>query len=73
MGSLLEATNVSDPDEIYNLAASSYVGTSFEEAVGNSEITGLAVTKFLEALRNHYPNIRFYQASSSEMYGDNKF
>ena len=73
MGSLLEATKVSDPDEIYNLAASSYVGTSFEEAVGNSEITGLAVTKFLEALRNHNPNIKFYQASSSEMYGDNKF
>ena len=73
MGSLLEAVKVSDPDEIYNLAASSYVGTSFEEAVGNAEITGLAVTKFLEAIRNQNPNAKFYQASSSEMYGDNQF
>ena len=73
MGSLLEAVKVSDPDEIYNLAASSFVGTSFEEAVGNAEITGLAVTKFLEAIRNQNPNAKFYQASSSEMYGDNQF
>ena len=73
MGSLLEAVKVSDPDEIYNLAASSYVGTSFEEAVGNAEITGLAVTKFLEAIRYQNPNAKFYQASSSEMYGDNQF
>ena len=73
MGSLLEAVKVSDPDEIYNLGASSYVGTSFEEAVGNAEITGLAVTKFLEAIRYQNPNAKFYQASSSEMYGDNQF
>ena len=73
MGSVLEAINVSDPDEIYNLAAYSYVGSSFEQAVGNSEMTGRAVTKFLEALRYQNPNIKFYQASSSEMYGDNKF
>ena len=73
MGSLLEAVKVSDPDEIYNLGASSYVVTSFEEAVGNAEITGLAVTKFLEAIRYQNPNAKFYQASSSEMYGDNQF
>ena len=73
MGSLLESLKVSDPDEVYNLAASSYVGTSFEEAVGNAEITGLAVTKVLEALLHQNPNIKFYQASTSEMYGNNKF
>ena len=73
MGSLLEALKVSDPDEVYNLAAASYVATSFEEAVGNAEITGLAVTKFLEAIRHQNSDVKFYQASSSEMYGNNNF
>jgi len=71
MGSMLEAINVSDPDEIYNLAASSFVGTSFEQSVGNAEITGLAVTKLLETIRFYNQDIKFYQASSSEMYGNN--
>ena len=73
MGSLLEALKISDPDEVYNLAAGSFVATSFEEAVGNSEITGQAVTKFLEAIRHQNSSIKFYQASSSEMYGNNNF
>ena len=73
MGSLLEALKVSEPDEVYNLAAASYVATSFEEAIGNSEITGLAVTRFLEAIRHQNSDIKFYQASSSEMYGNNNF
>ena len=73
MGSMLEAIRVSDPDEFYNLAASSYVGSSFEEAAIQAEITGIAVTKVLEAIRHFNPNIKFYQASSSEMYGENKF
>ena len=73
MGSLLEALKVSEPDEVYNLAAASYVATSFEEAIGNSEITGLAVTRFLEAIRHQNSDIKFYQASSSEMYGNNDF
>ena len=72
MGSLLEALKVSDPDEVYNLGASSYVGTSFEEAVANAEITGLAVTKFLEAILHQNSDIKFYQASSSEMFGNSK-
>ncbi len=72
MSSLLEAIKVSDPDEIYNLAAASYVSTAFEQPVGNAEITGLAVTKMLEAIRFFNQEIRFYQASSSEMYGNNK-
>ena len=73
MGSLLEALKVSEADEVYNLAAASYVATSFEEAIGNAEITGLAVTKFLEAIRHQNLDIKFYQASSSEMYGNNDF
>jgi|TARA_B100001750_G_scaffold246303_1_gene268181 GDPmannose 4,6-dehydratase len=72
MGSLLEALKVSDPDEVYNLAASSYVGTSFEEAIENTEITGVAVTKFLEAVLHQNSDIKFYQASSSEMFGNSK-
>lgn len=71
MGSLIEAIKVSDPDEIYNLGAASYVSTAFEQPVGNAEITGLAVTKLLEAVRFFNQGIRFYQASSSEMYGNN--
>jgi len=73
MGSMIEAIKISDADEVYNLAASSFVGTSFEQAVGNSEITGLAVTKLLETIRFLNQDIKFYQASSSEMYGNNKF
>lgn len=70
MGSLLGALNVSDPDEVYNLAAQSFVSTAFEQPIGNAEITGLAVTKILESIRHVNPKIKFYQASSSEMYGN---
>ena len=72
MGSMIEAIQVSDPDEIYNLAASSFVSTAFEQPVGNAEITGIAVTQLLESIRFVNKNIKFYQASSSEMYGNNK-
>jgi len=70
MGSLIEAVKISDPDEVYNMAAVSYVSTAFEQPVGNAEITGTAVTKLLEAIRFFNPKIKFYQASSSEMYGN---
>jgi len=73
MGSLLAALKISDPDEVYNLGASSYVATSFEQAVENTEVTGLAVTKFLEAILHQNSDIKFYQASSSEMFGNGKF
>ena len=73
MGSLLDAVSVSDPDEVYNLGASSFVSSSFEQSVSNAEITGLAVTKFLESIRNYNSKIKFYQASSSEMYGNNGY
>ena len=72
MGSMIEAIKVSDPDEVYNMAASSFVSTAFEQPVGNAEITGLAVTKMLETIRFLNKDIKFYQASSSEMYGNSK-
>jgi GDPmannose 4,6-dehydratase len=72
MGSMMEAIKVSDPDEVYNLAASSFVSTAFEQPVGNAETTGLTVTKLLETIRFLNSDIKFYQASSSEMYGNSK-
>ncbi len=67
--SLVEAIKISQPDEIYHLAAQSFVGASFEQPVGAGEITGLGVTRILEAVREINPEIRFYQASTSELYG----
>ena len=72
MGSMIEAVQVSNPDELYNLAASSFVSSAFEQPVGNAEVTGLAVTKLLETVRVINPNLKFYQASSSEMYGNSQ-
>ena len=57
------------PDEVYNLAAQSFVQTSFEQPVVTGDITGLGVARLLDALRENLPEARFYQASSSEMYG----
>lgn len=68
--SLVEAIKVSKPDEIYHLAAQSFVGASFEQPVGSGEITGLGVTRMLEAIREINPKIKFYQASTSELYGN---
>jgi len=72
MGSLLEAIKISDPDEVYNLAASSFVSSAFEQPVSNAEITAIAVTKLLESIRILNPNLKFYQASTSEMFGNSK-
>jgi len=58
-----------DPDEVYNLAAQSFVPTSFQQPLLTSEFTALGVTRVLEAIRLVDPSIRFYQASSSEMFG----
>lgn len=71
--SIIEAIKIARPVEIYNLAAQSFVGASFEQPLASCEITGLGVVKFLEAIRNIAPEVRFYQASTSEMYGDNLF
>jgi GDPmannose 4,6-dehydratase len=57
------------PDEVYNLAAQSYVPTSWSQPVLTGEFTALGVTRILEAIRLAHPTARFYQASSSEMYG----
>src|SRR6478736_644027 len=57
------------PQEVYNLAAQSFVQTSFTQPVLTGEITGLGVTRILDAIRLVDPEIRFYQASSSEMFG----
>lgn len=58
-----------EPDEVYNLAAQSFVGVSFEQPVTTANITGLGATHLLEAIRMVNPKIRFYQASTSEMFG----
>src|SRR5260221_3802591 len=67
--SLIEAVQEAQPDEIYNLAAMSHVGTSFKQPVATMEITGLGCTRFLEALRISGGQARFYQASTSEIVG----
>jgi len=67
--SLMRALGESRPAEIYNLAAQSFVPTSFDEPVHTAEVTGLGVTRLLEAMRHVAPKARFYQASTSEMFG----
>lgn len=67
--SLISAIEKSDPDEIYNLAAQSFVETSWSQPVLTGEFTALGVTRMLEALRQIKPKAKFYQASSSEMFG----
>jgi GDPmannose 4,6-dehydratase len=67
--SLDAAVKLAKPDEVYNLAAQSFVGTSFVQPVLTGEITGLGVVRLLEAVRHRAPEARFYQASSSEMFG----
>src|SRR4051812_32872072 len=67
--SLVDAVRACQPDEIYNLAAQSFVGTSWTQPVLTGEFTALGVTRMLEAAKKAAPNARFYQASSSEMFG----
>ena len=67
--SLADALHASAPDEIYNLAATSFVGSSWGQPELTAEFTGVGVTRMLEAMRETCPGARFYQASSSEMYG----
>jgi len=74
-GDLLDQTSITNlvaavkPDEVYNLAAQSFVPTSWSQPVLTGEFTALGVTRVLEAIRAVDPKIRFYQASSSEMFG----
>lgn len=67
--SLVRLIEHTQPDELYNLAAQSFVPTSFEQPLLTGEFTALGVTRVLEAIRAVNPQIRFYQASSSEMFG----
>ncbi len=67
--SLINAVKESNPDELYNLAAMSFVPTSWRQSVLTGEFTALGVTRVLEAIRNINMKIKFYQASSSEMFG----
>jgi GDPmannose 4,6-dehydratase len=68
-GSLTDAIVASEPDEVYNLAAQSFVKTSWDQPVLTGEFTALGVTRVLEAIRTTNKKIKFYQASSSEMFG----
>jgi GDPmannose 4,6-dehydratase len=67
--SMIEALRIHRPHEVYNLAAQSFVQTSFAQPVFTGETTALSVTRLLDAIRLVDPDIRFYQASSSEMFG----
>jgi len=67
--SLLDAVALAEPDEIYNLGAQSFVKTSWQQPHVTTDVTGTGVLNMLEAMRRAAPGARFYQASSSEMYG----
>jgi GDPmannose 4,6-dehydratase len=67
--SLNIAVQTAMPDEVYNLAAQSFVATSWNQPVLTGDVTGLGVVRMLEAVRHFSPDARFYQASSSEMFG----
>ena len=69
LASLVTAVKHAQPDEVYNLAAQSFVGTSWQQPLLTGQVTALGVTNMLEALRIAKPDAKFYQASSSEMFG----
>ena len=68
--SINTAIRESKPDEVYNLAAQSFVGASFQQPILTSDITGLGTLRILDSIRENAPDAKFYQASSSEMYGN---
>ncbi|MEP6789840.1 MAG: GDP-mannose 4,6-dehydratase [Ramlibacter sp.] len=69
LGSSLSLMQKAKPDEVYNLAAQSFVGVSFDQPTTTAQITGIGALNLLEAIRLVNPKIRFYQASTSEMFG----
>ncbi len=69
LGSSIALIREAEPDEVYNLAAQSFVGVSFNQPVATAQITGVGTLHLLEAIRLVNPKIRFYQASTSEMFG----
>jgi len=70
--SLFQIIEEAQPDEIYNLAAQSFIPTSWEKPLLTGEVTALGAVRIIEAIRRFKPDVRFYQASSSEMFGDIK-
>jgi len=68
-GSIIEALKISEPNEVYHLAAQSFVQSSFETPVSTGDVTGLSVTRILEAIRQNCQDIKFYFAATSEMFG----
>lgn len=69
MAAMINAIRESQPDEVYNLAAQSFVAQSFREPVASANITGVAAANILEAIRTVKPDAKYYQASTSEMFG----
>lgn len=69
MAAMMNAVRESQPDEVYNLAAQSFVAQSFREPAASANITGIAAVNILEALRTLRPDAKYYQASTSEMFG----
>ena len=70
LGSAIRLIESASPDEVYNLAAQSFVAVSFDQPITTAQITGLGAVNLLEAIRVVNPGIRFYQASTSEMFGE---
>lgn len=70
LSSSIRLLQTAQPSEVYNLAAQSFVGVSFDQPITTAEITGIGAVNLLEAIRIVNPNIRFYQASTSEMFGE---
>jgi len=68
-GSISEILKITDPDEVYNTAAQSFVGTSFDQPLYTYDVTGSGVGRLLEQIKRFNKKIKFYQASSSEMFG----
>jgi len=70
--SIFEALKKSEPDEVYHLSAQSYVGVSFDQPLYTSNVTGFGTLRMLEEIKKYNDKIKFYQASSSEMFGNEK-
>jgi len=68
--SIQSAIRQSKPDEVYNLAAQSFVGASFQQPILTSDVTGLGTLRILDSIKENAPDVKFYQASSSEMFGN---
>ena len=68
--SINAAIRQAEPDEVYNLAAQSFVGASFQQPILTADVTGIGTLRILDSIRENAPEAKFYQASSSEMFGD---